>query len=328
MLPGLIIDGSNLYALSAPGAGGAGSQVIWRVPKDGSPPVQLASSPTPLTGLTLAMENLSTTSGVIWSTAGDGGAEGGAAGALLSVGLDGGGAPVVLAAGRQAPIQVVSFGTQVYWAEQSVDDLGNPVEAIMALSTAGGPATLIQKVGRDEAPTALGAIFWGFGTVEADGTFIPSGALYWTTWDPQIDNAASAEIVICPVPGPFGPLTRLGGPDAGGAGAIAYRPYSGGFEYSSADGVINSVAPPSSDAGWVSQPIATTPGLVDGLVDDGSELFFVQPGTSTLVAIPRSAGDAQAPRVVARGVDPSFLLDDVCVYWVDTDAGTLAMEVR
>lgn len=320
-LPWLGMDEFNVYAMSAPGGGGTGPQVIWRVPKDGSPPVELARSPTPITGLVLSSPDLETVSGVIWSTAGDAGVDGGATGAILSVGLDGGVAPMVLAAGREMPTAVVTVGSQVYWAEQGIDDLGDPVEAIMATSTAGGPVTRLQEVGRDETPTAIGASVYS-GT-DVDGSFVPSGSIFWTTWDPRLENQTSAEIVICPFPTPFGPLARLGGPDAGGAGAVAYDPFAA-FDFSASD-VIASVRP-DVDGGWVTRTLATTPGFVGAVQNYGTSLYFIRPGTTTLVTATRGLEDAQALQVVAHGVDPwTFLLDSTCVYWVDTDAGAIAM---
>jgi hypothetical protein len=318
VLPWLKIDEFDLYALSAQGADAAGAQTIWKVPKDGSPPVALATSATPITGIAFSSPDLETTTGVIFSTAGEADADGGATGAILSAGLDGTGAPRVLAAGREMPTAVVAVGTQAYWAEQGVDDLGNPVEVIMTMPTAGGPVTWLQKVGRDETPTAMGAIF-SF-EEDVDGSFGPSGALLWTTWDPRLGNEASAEIVICPFPTPFGPLDRLGGPDAGGAGAIALDPF-GQLDFSAGD-VIAAVWQ-ASDGGWATRPIATTPGFVGAMRDDGHDVYFVDPGTTTLVAVPRILQDAQAPQVVAHGLEPStpFVVDAVCAYWVDTGMG-------
>jgi hypothetical protein len=320
LLPLLAIDPFDLYTATA-ADDGSPAQRIWRVPKDGSPPVTIATSPTAITSLKASIWfNGGYWSGMVWTSAGD--PEGGPGGAVWALGLNAGDEASVVAANRASPVAAVSTANQVYWAEQGVDDGGNSVEAIMSVPITGGAPRWIQSVPSFEAPTKM-ALWVGGSMVDGSPEFFDEGALYWTTASP----ASSAEIVASPLSGPFEPVARFGGLDAGGAGGINVTPW--GIEVSVA-GAIATIEPGPDGGAGAPRNFFLTSGPVEVFDDDGVSLYFVQPGTTDLVAAPYNLADGGPPRTLLTGVAPTLPLrvDSTCVYFVDPSTGDVTMVAK
>ena len=78
------------------------------------------------------------------------------------------------------------------------------------------------------------------------------------------------------------------------------------------------------------QTLIATTSPIEVFVNDGASLYFVQPGTSDLVAVPYFPPDAEAPRTLLTGVGPAvlFQVDAVCVYLLDTVTEALTMVAK
>jgi hypothetical protein len=325
ILPLLGIDEFNVYTASVlVDSGGAQPEALWRVPKDGAPPVLLATSPTPITTLKIVRNvNDFFWYGLLWTTAGEPDADGGPGGGVWSLGVDAGDAPNLVEANRLAPVGVVAAAGQVYWAEQGVDNLGQSFEAIMGAPITGGPPVWIQSVSPMEAPVQLAVSIGGAQNVDGPPEFFPNSALYWTTTSPP----SLAEIIASPLSAPFEPVARYGGFDAGGAGGINVTDWA--VEVSTAGGIA--IISPDADGG-VGAPRTFFPiaGPVEVFADDGVNLYFVEPGTTNLEEAPYDAPDAGPPRTLLTGVGPTipFRVDSTCVYLVDPATESVTMVAR
>jgi hypothetical protein len=321
LLPLLAVDEFNLYTATA-AIDGSAAQSIWRVPKDGSPPAMLATSPTAITSFHVSVGyQAGDWHGLLWSAAGD--PDGGPSGAVWALDLDAGVEASVVVPNRPTPVAAISVNNEVYWAEPSVDNVGRPVEAIMGAPIAGGPPTPIQSVPPFEAPLDMHISAQGLQTAGGAPEFFSEGALFWTT----ASAAPSAEIIACPLSAPFAPLVRYGGLDAGGAGGINVTAFQ--IEVSLGGSIATLATTPDGGIG-TPQTILSTAGPVEVFADDGTDLYFVQPGTTNLVGVPYFPPDAAAPRTILTDVDPTlrFQVDSACLYLVDTAIGAVMMVAK
>ena len=322
LLPGILpdklgFDDSHLYAITSIEMDGAAAQSLWRIPKDGSPPQRLVTARQLANLVLYGLDSFSVTA-VVWTTEDEPAAEGGVTGGVWWWALPSNNGPVLLASGRRSPSSLAMIGQRVYWAEEAVDSSGLPVEEIMEVSTSGGPVARVQTLDANQVLRTLVGLDLGY-----------VQELFWTMWNPKLDNPRTAQVVESRVPAPFAPQTRIVGPDAGGAGAIALNPFSPGILYSGPTRISGVTV--AADGG-VGQPrsIAATGGFVDRIRTDGAYVYFVDGATGNLMAAPRPGADAQAPRTLVRSVAPAtaFQVDSACVYWVDAPAGAIKMVTK
>ncbi len=320
----MAIDELNLYVVASGGTDGSTAQSLWRVPKDGSPPVRLVTSDTPIADFNLD-DGYPRAGAVFWTTVGTSDADGGAMGSVRSRGLGATDKPVILASNRRAPGALLVLDTQVYWAEQDVDPSGQLAPAIVETSTTGGPVTLVQTLDADQVPHRFGAYDFGRSPTQ-DAS---AGLLVWTTWNGQVGSESRAEVVECPLPAPFGPRTLITGPEAGGAAGVNLDPRITGVLYSGPRGIV-AVSLIVDGGAAAPQSIAATAGFVDRIEGDDTDVYFVDRVSGRLVSVPRDLADAQVPRTIASSVDPAaaFRVDDACVYWIDARAETITMATK
>ena len=322
-LHALGIDELNLYVVAASGGDASAAQSVWRVPKDGSSPQRLVTTEAPIAAVAFDAGGFAEATEIFWTTSG---ADGGATGSVGSLRLGPSDAPVILASHRRAPGAIVVVGPRVYWSEQDIDPSGQPVEAIVSTSTTGGAVTTVQTLGTDQIPRTLAA----YQGISASNAFV--GWLYWTTWDSRVGSEGAAEVVSCPVPTPFGPLTAIAGPDAGGVAAMQLGYATSAVLYSGPLGIMEVAV--KLDGGLdAPRLIADAGGFVDRIEDDVTAVYFVERATGSLVATPRFAADAavaRSPRTLATSVDPAaaFQVDDACVYWIDPHAEAIMMATK
>jgi hypothetical protein len=310
VLPGLLgIDDVNLYVVASAGADGSGAQSLWRVPKDNSPPRRLATSETPIRSIAV-LEFGATT--LYWATAGDGGATG----AVWSLGPEATDEPVVIASNRSAPIFVLPEPPNLYWFEQGEDSSAQSVEVLVEMSMTGGPITRIQTFDADDVPASIG----GYYAIHA---------LFWTTGSDLPGNESTAKVVEFPLSGHPEPLIRISGPDAGGVGAIGLDSRSYGLLYSAPNAIVE--FPLALDGGvGAPQTLVKTDGFVDDIENDAKSVYFIDRSTGQLRAVPWPGADATAPRTLATFLDPAteLQLDDECVYWIDAPTATIMMVAK
>ena len=320
-LDALGIDEMNLYVIAASGGDASAAQSLWRVPKDGSSPQRLVTTEAPIAAFALA-GGFGNATEIFWTTSG---ADGGATGSVGSLRLGPTDAPVILASHRPAPGALVVVGPRVYWSEQDIDPSGQPVEAIVSMSTTGGAVTRVQTLDADRIPRRL----TGYQLASASQASVAS--LFWTTWDSRVGTEGAAEVVACPVPTPFGPQTVIAGPDAGGVAAM-HLSATPAVLYSGPLGIAEVAL--QLDGGLdAPRSIADAGGFVARIEDDATAVYFVERATGRLVAAPRFAADAavaRSPRTIATSVDPAaaFQVDDACVYWIDPHAGAIMMATK
>jgi hypothetical protein len=308
VLPELLGMGEvNLYVVASAGTDGSGAQSLWRVPKDNSPPQRLATSETPIRSLTADSDFGVTT--LYWTTAGDGGATG----AVWSLGSEPTDEPIVIASNRSAPRLVLPESSNLYWFEQGKDSSGQSVEVLAEMLMTGGPITRIQTFDADDVPAGIG----GYDAINA---------FFWTTGSEFLGNQSTSEVVEFPLSGSSGPV-RITGPDAGGAGAIGLDAHGYGLLYSAPNAIID--VPLALDGGLgAPQTLATTDGFVDDIENDANSVYFVDRSTAQLMAVPRRDADAAPPaRTLANCLAPAteLELDDECVYWIDAPSATIMM---
>ncbi len=312
----------NLYVVASAGADGSATQGLWRVPKDGSTPQRLATSETPIEAIAVDSFSYPQTSAVYRTTAGAPGVDGGATGAVLSIGLAPTDEPVVIASDRRSPGALLRLDATLFWAEQDIEPSGQIIETIVETTTPGGPVTRVQTLDADQVPHRFAA--YEFSAPDAS-----LNSLFWTTWNSRVGTESMAQIIECPVPAPFGPQTRITGPDAGGVAAMSLDSRFTGVLYSGPQGIVE--VDVTLDGGRDSpRPIANTGGFVDRIEDDDTDVYFVERSTGRLIGAPRFHFDAQAPRTIASSVDPAtaFRVDDACVYWIDPRAETITMAAK
>jgi hypothetical protein len=317
ILPGAMgMDEFGLYVIAS-GADGSAAQDLWRVPKDGSAPQRIVSSATPI--VSVALTGFETANEVFWTTTESTDADGGAMGSVLSLTLGATAEPVVIASNRRSPGALTVVAGRVYWAEQDVDPSGQLVEAIMAISTTGGAVTRVQTLDEDQVPSR----FSSYDDSDLDASF---EGLFWSTWNSEVGSEKRTEIVECPIPGAFGPQTRIAGPDAGGVAAMQFDDERLTVFYSGPQGIAEVAVALDGGVG-APGPVVDTGGFVDRIEYDDTDVYFVERATGTLMGAPRFQIDAQAPRTLARSVDPAtaFQVDDACAYWIDRPSETIMM---
>jgi hypothetical protein len=308
VLPGSLgMDDVNLYVIASAGRDGSGAQSLWRMPKDNSPPQRLATGETAISSLSVSWGPV-----LYWTTAGDGGATG----AVWSIGPDAKDRPVLVASNRSAPfgvIEVIEQDVDLYWIEREVDSSGAFLEVLVRMPT-GGPVTRVRTFDADHAPTSI-------------GSFIGVDALFWTT--AELGTESTSEVVELPLSASSEPV-RITGPDAGGAGAIGLDAYPYGVLYSGPDAITE--VPVGFDGGLgTPQKLVATDGFVDDIENDANSVYFVDRSTGQLMAVPRRDADAAPPaRILASLLDPATALelDDECVYWIDAATATIMMVAK
>jgi hypothetical protein len=308
VLPGLLgIDDVNLYVVASAGTDGSGAQSLWRVPKDNSPPRRLVTSETPIRSITV--ESGFGVGTLYWATAGDGAATG----AVWSLGPEATDEPVIIASNRSAPLFVLPEPPNLYWFEEGKDSSGPSVEVLVEMSMTGGPITRIQTFDADDVPASIGGYY-------------SINALFWSTGSDLLGNQSTAKVVEFPLSGHSEPLTRISGPDAGGAGAIGLDSRSLGLLYSAPNAIVE--FPLALDGGLgTPQTLVATDGFVDDIENDENSVYFIDRSTGQLLAVPRPGADATAPRILASFLDPATALelDGECLYWIDAPAATVMM---
>lgn len=309
------MDEFGLYVIAS-GADGSGAQDLWRVPKDGSAPQRIVSSARPI--VSVALTGSESANAVFWTTTEPADADGGAVGSVLTSSLGPTAEPIVIASNRRSPGALTVVDGRVYWAEQDVDPSGELVEAIVETSTTGGAITRVQTLDEDQVPRHFSSY-----DASLDASL---GGLFWSTWNSEVGSESRAEIVECPIPAPFGPQTRIAGPDAGGVAAMQFDEERLTVFYSGPRGIAEVAALLDGGVGAPS-PLVATGGFVDRIEYDDSDVYFVERATASLIGAPRFHIDAQAPRTLARSVDPAtaFLVDDACAYWIDGSSETIMM---
>jgi hypothetical protein len=312
------IDESNLYALTSTEVDSAVANSLWKIPKDGSAPQRLLTTTTPMESVVLYGGPEVTE--VVW-TEGSPADDGGATGSVWSFDLFASNGPRLLASGRRSPTSVVVIDPHVYWVEEAVDPSGPSVAAIMETSTTGGPVTRVETLEANQLPQTLLAFDMGYAPEDE------VRALFWTMWNPKLGDERTAELVEYRVPA--GPETRITGPDAGGAAAIALDIYAPGILYSGPSSISEVTVAADGGLGLPRRFVATG-GFVDRIRTYDADVYFVDRATGSLMAAPRPGADAQAPRTVARSVDPAaaFQVDSACAYWVDARVAAIKMVTK
>jgi hypothetical protein len=270
------IDEFGLYVIAS-GADGSVAQDLWRVPKDGSAPQRIVRSATPIGDV--ALTGVDTVSAVFWTTTEPTDADGGATGSVLSLALGATAEPVVIASNRRSPGALTVVDGRVYWAEQDVDPSGQLVEAIVESSTTGGAITRVQTLDEDQVPRRFSS--YDYSSLDAS-----LGGLFWSTWNSQVGSESLTEIVECPIPGPFGPQTRIAGPDAGGVAAMQFDGERLTVYYSGPQGIAEVAVAIDGGVGARS-PVVDTGGFVDRIEYDDSDVYFVERATGRLIGAPR-----------------------------------------
>ncbi len=319
ILPGaMVMDEFGLYVIAS-AADGSVAQDFWRVPKDGSTPQRIATSATPIAGFVFTGD--ATATALFWTTAEPTDVDGGATGSVLSLGLGATAEPIVMASNRRAPGALTFVDGRVYWAEQDVDPSGQVVEAIVETAATGGAVTRVQTLDQGQVPRSFSSYDRWDST--QDGSV---GALIWTTWNSQVGSERTAEVVECPIPAPFGPQTRIAGPDAGGVSAMRFDDERLTLFFSGPQDLAEVAVALDGGVG-VRRPLVDAAGFVDRIDFDDNDVYFVDRATARLIGAPRFHIDAQAPRTLARSVDPAtaFRVDDACAYWIDPRSETILM---
>ena len=287
----LEIDSTNLYVVATTG-GDPAHETLWRVPLGGDAPVAVADGLDHVGGVAVYY-GPPLPDAVLWSTGSTG-----PGGAIWR--NDAASGTTAIVSNRTAPGPLIVLGRRVYWGEGlSGGDSGG---SIQWAPVAGGDASTLQELTGDEIPR----------TFDGDHAH-----LWWTTEDPALGNAATAQIVGVPVPLPFG------APWCVARGAAGLELTDQGIVFSGPAGL--SRVGLQEDAGSLALQTIPVMGFVQTIEEDGINLYYVDPSTHALVEV--GIGDAGTGRHLADGVDPASAMqaDGTCVYWIDATTGAVMM---
>lgn len=289
----LEIDAANLYAVASVG-GDPSNETLWRVPVTGDTPQIVADGLDSVGGIAIDPNSTTVPEAILWSSGSTGDA-----GTIWR--NDSSRGTVAIATQRTAPGVLIVLGERVYWAEgQLGGDAGGSIEWAPAM---GGDVSMLERLTGDLIPRTF------------DGT---ETMLVWTTEDPALGNATTAQIVIVPLPLPFGSVQLL----AGGVAGVELT--DDGLVYSGPTALARVAL--SGDAATRTLQTIPTGGFVQTIEEDATHVYYVDPATHALMEA-RIDDDAGTSTTLVEGVDPGSALqaDGTCVYWVDAAAQTIMM---
>jgi hypothetical protein len=289
----LAIDWANLYVVASV-AGDPTDQTLWRVPLSGQAPQVVADRQDHVGGIAIDPSATVSPAPILWSTGSTG-----PGGTIWR--NDAASGTAAIATNRTAPGALIVLGERVYWAEgQSGGPSGGSIEWA---PVTGGDASVLQQLTGDDIPRTF------------DGD---EGALAWTTEDPALGNAATAQVVSVPLPLPFGVSHRI----AQGAAGIALT-YEG-LVYSGPTSLTLAVV----YADGTQHTLQTIPvqGWVQTIAANDGDVYYVDPTTHALMKTSVD-DDAGTTRRLAEGIDPDSAMraDGTCVYWIDASAQAVMM---